>query len=331
MLVENFSDEILMKISVGRSSLIILLLLALLVHFDCARTTCERSCVISGIRNFSVRYAQKPGLLRFLHNRGGEGGEGDRKEVIGTDSITAQFSGITVIVGPPGSGKSTLIKGLHLQSQEDGLATYSGGAKLMEFDTLRISAGEVDCTCSYRSAYINEFFYETYDNSKTVAKTCQTLIGACNDESGNINSEKCVSEAYRIAVESMNLPTDTQIKSLMESEKRCFEITLALMRLHSGIDRGNEQKTSEACGPSVLLLDEYLDKDNPAIVGKVISNLKRYMIASAERSMPFQMLIVTHSESVADNADWAVAIHKGSLFHEQEPRSLRLPSQHVWR
>ena len=117
--LEDFSDtEILMKISVGRSSLIIILVLLALLHFDCgcARSTCERSCVISGIRNFSVRYAQRPaGLLRFLRNRGGEG---ERKEVIGTDSITAQFSGITAIVGPPGSGKSTLIKGLHLQSQE---------------------------------------------------------------------------------------------------------------------------------------------------------------------------------------------------------------------
>lgn len=284
---------------------------------------------VSGVSGFSVRYTSRPGLFGFLRNRHGQRRD---EEVIGIDSITARFSDFTAIVGPPGSGKSTLIKGLHMR-KERGLSTPNGGARSTGPDegTLRVCAGDVICSGPYRSAYVNEFFYETYDSSRTVANICQSLI---SDEESAL-AAKYMSTVYRNAIESMDLPVNAQIRSLMETQKRCFEITLALMRLNSGADRGNEEETTEACWPPpvplLLLLDEYFDKDNPAIVSKVVSKLKRCMDAAAESPTPFQVLVVSHSKTVAENADWVLAIHKGTLFHEQEPNSLRVPSQHVWR
>jgi DNA repair ATPase RecN len=54
-------------------------------------------------------------------------------------------------------------------------------------------------------------------------------------------------------------------------------------------------------------------------------------VRELSRTLPFQVLVVTHCKSVADCADWAVCIHKGGLFHQQQTGKLQRPEQHQWR
>ena len=115
---------------------------------------------------------------------------------------------------------------------------------------------------------------------------------------------------------------------------------LALLRVESESDRenGTEEKSDE--GESIkgrgilLLLDEYFDKDMPSVVRKVFTSLRKLQQAlelDSEGLILFQLVIVSHCQVVAESADWVVAIHKGSIFHEQEPSLLCLPSQFEWR
>lgn len=268
---------------------------------------------VSGVKEFSIRYAKRPGILAFFQRA---------DETIGIERVTARFDDITAVVGPPGSGKSTLIKGLHKRNIADGLGPEYGRRTIGLSDgTLRVTGGQVDCSSPYRSIYVNEFFYETYDSSRTVGNICHLLIDSCEDAS----AKKYIAEVYRGAIETMKIPTDVKVESLMETQKHCFELVLALMRLNSGVREKNEEFSPF---PSVLLLDEYFDKGNPSIVGNVFRNLKHYMTTMEN---PFQVIVVTHSRAVADRSDHVLAIHKGSLFHEEKLRSLSVPWQQVWR
>ena len=105
---------------------------------------------VSGVKEFSIRYAKRPGILAFFQRA---------DETIGIERVTARFDDITAVVGPPGSGKSTLIKGLHKRNIADGLGLEYGRRTIGLSDgTLRVTGGQVDCSSPYRSIYVNEFF-----------------------------------------------------------------------------------------------------------------------------------------------------------------------------
>ena len=82
----------------------------------------------------------------------------------------------------------------------------------------------------------------------------------------------------------------------------------------------------------IFLLDEYFDKDAPSVVRRVFTFLRRLLrVLEESEGLLIQVVAVSHCQAVAESADWVVAIHKGSVFHEQVPSLLRLPAQLEWR
>ena len=150
-------------------------------------------------------------------------------------------------------------------------------------------------------------------------------------------------KVYQYSMRSLELPNDIKIRSLMETQRRCFELMLALLRLESrrvhptNHTRGDEKSSYKPETLNrrglVLLLDEYFDKDAPSVVRRVFTLLRRLLtVLEVEcEGLLIQVVAVSHCQVVAECSDWVVAIHKGAVFHEQVPSLLRLPSQFEWR
>ena len=277
--------------------------------------------VLVRIKDFTVLYKARRQFnpLGFLGINPGSSDSDDM--MVGLDRVSASFHGFTSLVGCPGSGKSTLAKALHRRCSEiDGSLQIVDGSK-------QLFADEID---SHDTAYINEFYYDTYSPSKSVEEICLPLI------TKTVRGRKM----YQLCVQVLDIPQEDKISSLMESQRKCFELMLALLRVESESDRENSTDERSDEGESIkdrgilLLLDEYFDKDTPSVVRKVFTSLRKLrqaLEADSEGLLLFQLVIVSHCQVVAESTDWVVAIHKGSIFHEQEPSLLRLPSQFEWR
>lgn len=282
---------------------------------------------LRGVRDFSVHYKKMaPSLLGLFEIKNQENAD---DTTIGIQSVSASFKNFTALVGLPGSGKSTLAKALH--------------RSCADIDkNLRIMRGKVICDdnemCLYNTAYINEFFYETYSASMKVDQICFPLL-----------KTESTRKIYEICLATFDLRRDAQIIGLMESQKRCFELMLALLRTQDERDHGvprsrqnpesgddktrgsNNQCLSQTTPSSaLLLLDEFFDKDIPAVVRRVFTTLRKLRRA-LESEVLLQVVTISHCQVVADSSDWVVVIHKGSVFHEQVSPQLRLPDQFEWR
>ena len=273
--------------------------------------------VLVRVKDFSVLYKMRKLIpLRFL---GTKANSDNDDTVVVLNHVSASFRDFTALVGVPGSGKSTLAKALHRRCSEvdQALEIVGGGEQIFTMD--------ID---SYDTAYIDEFYYDTYSPSKSVEETCLPLI---KTDRGR--------KMYELCLQSLKLPIDVKIRSLMETQRRCFELMLALIRLESEIfhtivneERSHKEETaSRRC--VILLLDEYFDKDAPSVVRNVFTSLRvlRQVLEESEVFPLIQVVAVSHCQVVAGSADWVVAIHKGSVFHEQVPSLLRLPAQFEWR
>ena len=133
-------------------------------------------------------------------------------------NVTASFPpGITALCGPSGSGKSTLSKIIAGQFACDGGSIVSAAN----------AAKSTRCT-----VYVDHLFYLGYDDSKTVASY---LDGHKDD-----TAFACLRSACAV-------PEDRTINALLESQRRLFEVMLALSR--GGYDSEHS---------AVVILDEYL-------------------------------------------------------------------------
>ena len=207
------------------------------------------------------------------------------------DQVTCDFApGITTLIGPSGSGKSTL--GRVIVNQEEGQEFCKGGGRLI-FDHSNSTRPQF----SYGRQSIDPFFYDTYDSSRSA----YALLNLGPD---SIMAEKALSLSGVSFKESVG--------SLLESERRMFEIILALSKL-------------KGSGRPVLVLDEYLDKDDLSVKRKVA----RFMRALCQDpEVGLQVFIITHSRGVVETcSDFVVALCGGRVFHQGEPGRVRFPSQ----
>ena len=212
--------------------------------------------------------------------------------------LSAEFNGgITSFIGASSSGKSTLLK-LIVNNNEDIIKSSSYMKKSGKFNYVNETH-----ECLYSRQYIGPLFYlhVDYDNSKS----CNALFL----KHGSPRNEQMLQKVLQLG----GLPINSKVSSLLESERRIFEISLAMSRLLGE-------------GPSpVLVLDEYLDKD-VLEVKKKIGKFLRSMCADPEINL--QVFIATHSESVMrECSDWTIVLNRGRLFHQGPPQSVRKPLQ----
>lgn len=204
-------------------------------------------------------------------------------------NVTASFpQGITALCGPSGSGKSTLSKIIAGQFGCD-----EGGI---------VSSIADQSTCC--TVYLDPLFYLSYDASKIVASHLSN-----NDDDTALDYLRSV----------FAIPEDRTVNALLESQRRLFEVLLALTR--GGYD---SEKSA------LVILDEYLDKDMSS-VRELFFNKLRELCTQSQQKVKFQVLIVTHSKAVASSCDHIVVLTKGVVYNQGEVGRVMkyLPSEYI--
>lgn len=208
-------------------------------------------------------------------------GLGNKKDKVALSHVSCSFSpAVTSIVGPSGSGKSTFTKAIiGLESLEEG------------------NVNRTPPDSAY--AFVDHLIRSSYDGEKS--------------------PDDYISEqdapALRKALESFRITLDAPVSNLLESQRKTFEILLALAR------------TKEQ-GPYLVVLDEYLDKDIKSVRAQIYKNL---LLLCKDENVKLQVLIITHSKSTfLECSDYTVVIHNGRLYDEGIPSKVRYPSQMAW-
>lgn len=179
---------------------------------------------------------------------------------------------ILTLIGTSGSGKSTLSK-------------LICGKELP-------TSGTIHRRSEACGAYIDQHFYMQYDSKSTTYE----LLSQYKDTLG--------------LASRLHLP-NTRIDSLLNTQKRLFEITLALLR------------TASVEHPLVIL-DEYLDKDmTPSL------QLIKVSLDQLCREMALQVIIVTHSRAVLQVFhDEVIVLNKGRVYSQSFNRKdVNMPAQ----
>ena len=177
-------------------------------------------------------------------------------------SVSLEFSApVVTLIGTSGSGKSTLAKLIC------GLETPTSGS--------------IDRCSSGKGAYVDPLFYLSYDTSKTTSEV--------------LSRHSAYASITRIR-DQLAIP-DTRVDSLLTSERRSFEVLLAVSRFAE-------------VSPPLLVLDEYLDKD---LSGSL--RIFRESLRLIHDEIGLQTFVVTHSRSVLDVfSEDVVAMSNGRVF-----------------
>jgi len=79
--------------------------------------------------------------------------------------------------------------------------------------------------------------------------------------------------------------------------------------------------------PTVLVLDEYLDKEAKPVRRKIFEYLRFLQMDSSVR---LQVFIIKHSKATFEATDHSLILWKGCLFAQGEPSKVMLPSTMMW-
>ena len=257
-----------------------------------------RFCVTASIASGSLLIGTDSLSISFVRNSW-LGLRSGRVDALKEASASFSIDGVTSFIGPSGSGKSTL--GKHICGRAN--APQVTGS--LAFST---SAGT---SRMYRSIYMDPWFYMTYDASKS-----------CLVNLSNPAAEQLGPASSRLL--DVKLPWESEVSSLLESERRAFEIILALIRSYEEEGKGGG---GSANLPRILVIDEALDKDDIGVKRKTYKFLKSLC---SDPDLCLQVFIITHSESiVTECSDWVVALNAGRVFHCGPPDKIRKPAQLV--
>ena len=214
------------------------------------------------------------GLIKTFEKRDWKG---STSYIYGLNGITTEFQscGINVILGSSGSGKSTLLKILA------GIDEPTRGS-IVDSSTTVVN------NVKRSTAYLNDQFHMSYDKKLTLNDVRKSLRDNSDDMVKICNS--------------LEFPQSESAQNLLESDKRIFEIVLAISKL----------ETPRGC---ILCFDEYFDKDFKSTHTKVSSYLAWLC---RHDGLAMQVFIGTHSKGVLSSfgKEKVVILNKGYLFYE---------------
>jgi ABC-type branched-subunit amino acid transport system ATPase component len=155
---------------------------------------------------------------------------------------------------------------------------------------------------------LNHLYCNTYDDSKTVEHLIKSIEKPFNGESEEKNNF-----IFSQALFFFKIPKNEKISNLLESQKKTFEIIFSLASL----------QTTD--GPFLIVLDEYLDKENIEIRKKITTNLRHLCNL---KQINLQVILITHSKSTyLQCSDRTIVLHHGRVFDQGEPSRVSLPFQ----
>ena len=249
-------------------------------------------CALYGVKRLTKVFERK---LPF-------GFGGKAKEQTALNSLTVDFhaNAVHTLIGPSGCGKTTLMKiicGLDTPTSgevkvaaesskggSDGVTLHPKYSSSTSTSTPAPSSSSTS-TLSYESILIDHRFSSSYN-----PMLCFDGIEASSPPS----LQKVMSKLYKCS-------KDQQARSLMESDRRMFEILLAL----STLDIGKHG--------AVICIDEMLDKDCRATHRKV-SQFLRDLCDSVDFDLQF--IISTHSRGVMQYYNERILVmNRGQLYH----------------
>lgn len=212
--------------------------------------------------------------------------KGKVEEKYALNGITIDFhpNSLHTMIGVSGSGKSTILRIICGKEK-----VTSGAIKTLchetnnECDDVDVN-GEENLVCS--SSYIDHKFKMTYEPTLTLMDIEEFLSPM---------TKEVVSELCKFSYSE-------PVASLLESDRRIFEILLALSR----IDYKNVNTI-------IICLDEYLDKDCRSTHMK-FSRFLREICEKVEFNL--QIVISTHSRGVLEHYnDNIIVLNKGNIVH----------------
>ena len=248
---------------------------------------CSKSCSysISGTQGVSKVFHTEKSFFGFLSSP---------TNVVALRNVSASFPpGLSALCGPSGSGKSTLSK-------------IIAGQCSCDEGTIVDAVDSTQNTCPRCTVYLDPLFYLTYDASKTV----QSYMHEGSECTENDQAINCLQRV-------LSLPENQSISSLRESQRKLFEIYLALKRHGFNGDQ-----------TALVILDEYLDKDMSLVRDSVFAKLRDLC---RHPMIQFQVLVVTHSKAVAQQCDHIVVLRKGAIYNQGESKRVlkNLPVDYV--
>jgi len=155
---------------------------------------------------------------------------------------------------------------------------------------------------SHHCQYMDPRYYMSYNPSAKVCELLSLSAGTNFKDIRMLNS----------AIEISKIPLQASVSSLLESERKHFEVLLALCKVAVN-------KTH------ILCVDEYFDKDLRPIIMK---NAETIYSLCQSPEVQLQIFIVTHSRNVMQEfSSHIYVVHKGSLYSRGNCQSVNLPSQ----
>lgn len=236
----------------------------------------------------------------------------DKKSVNVLDNVTVTIRcGITTFVGPSGAGKSTLAKCI---IGKEGLSSGS-----VTWNSDNSSSNAYECLISSnvmqkRSCYVDHLFSSSY-NDKLCLHQLIPSVG--------------YSVMIQEAAAALEIPSNEPVCGMLVSKRKGFEILLAMSKLDSLVqssgaaDPPTDLPTDP---PTVVVLDEYLDKDMPSVRRSVCKGLRAL---AAHPSIRLHVILITHSKAALDEcSDNVVCVKSGRIYHQGKfSRGISYPAQ----
>jgi polar amino acid transport system ATP-binding protein len=215
-------------------------------------------------------------------------------EVLRGVDLTVRRGEVVVIIGPSGSGKSSLLKCLNR------LEEPSGGRIFL--DNIEITAKNTDLPRIRRQMGMVFQHFNLFPHMTAIENVMEgpiTVLGLRRAE-----AEACARDL--LAKVSLADKADATPAQLSGGQQQRVAIARAL-----------------AMNPDVMLFDEVTSALDPELVGEVLTVMKRL----ADEGMT--MLVVTHEMSFGRQAaDRAVMMDQGMIIEEGPPEQIFTQAQH---
>ena len=244
----------------------------------------------------------------------------EKEIVVALNNITLSLPSdqIICLVGDSGAGKSTISKLLCNRNINE---RPSSGTVLYDNQSC---IGEIICPLTYMNYNRQHSIHQILSRITTTTTTTTTTSTSISDDNKLIDNALSLFNLQSKATEGV------KIESLIESDKKLFEIVYALSVLQQRKKELTSNDNNDNSPAFILIFDEYFDRDMEKVRNRIFKAMKDLLFQSigsenranhnASNEIPPVMLVVTtHSQAVMNDCDLVIALHKGNVFSYGTP------------